>query len=776
MSREDGDEPSLETVMLCKLIAESQGDMLQKLHESQGDTLRELIGSQQRSQEHMLKKLTTSFKSGLEEVLNRQNKAGGEDEKEDEADPEKKPIIAADLDGNNVLDEYQELYDKVCAGNKGRVVELLTIYFPEAAGIAITCDNETILHIAVRSRDNLEMVKELVKRMTPEALEIKDKYGSTALHVAALHGQKQAAAQIISKNLKLTQMRDEYDRIPLETAIVHVSDGQKDTVKYLYTKTRDEYPSPFSGPNGAELLCSAIESGFYDLALALVEKFPKLVTEPTDGPRGVGGLKVLIDRPFAFESGANLSRLQGYIYSLIHVDRSSSLDYKTENHSLEISEGTTGYEENRGESSDGQEGDVENQLKAKKAPSPENKKAKGVVKKFILNYIMPYYARAPLVRRLYSQKVIHQQALELVNHMVRNIKQTIPSGQDVTIYLNKNEVMKTAIEYGITEFVTVCLDEYPHLIWDKFNDLTMIQMAVQERDENILNLILETSGNDRGFLVSREDDKGNNILHYAARLAPSAKLNLVSGTALQLQREVQWYKGVEAIIHPDYKYQRNKNDETAKSIFTEQHRDLVEKGEQWIKDTSGSCMVVATLIATVAFAAVFTVPGGNIGDTGDPKNGLPVFLNKWIFLLFAIGDCGSLFASVTSVLMFLAIMTSRYSEDDFYKSLLQKLIIGLLTLFFSMSGILLAFAAAFTLACGDKYWWAPVPLAIFGLVTIILFALLEFPLFARMVVSTYYPCVFRSKEDDAKKKTKRFTDNKKKTSRSNKPIDPKKER
>lgn len=101
-----------------------------------------------------------------------------------------------------------------------------------------------------------------------------------------------------------------------------------------------------------------------------------------------------------------------------------------------------------------------------------------------------------------------------------------------------------------------------------------------------------------------------------------------------MQREIQWFKGIENIVHPQYKYTRNGDKETAKSVFTGQHKELVEKGEKWMKDTSGSCMVVATLIATAAFAAAFTVPGGNISDTDSLINGVPIFLEKKTFALF----------------------------------------------------------------------------------------------------------------------------------------------
>lgn len=89
-----------------------------------------------------------------------------------------------------------------------------------------------------------------------------------------------------------------------------------------------------------------------------------------------------------------------------------------------------------------------------------------------------------------------------------------------------------------------------------------------------------------------------------------------------------------------------------------------------------------------------------------------------------------------SVLMFLAIMTSRYAEEDFYKSLPQKLIIGLATLFISMASILISFGAAFTIVLRQKYSWAPFPVASFGLVSVLLFAFSEFPLFLEMVYFT----------------------------------------
>lgn len=76
-------------------------------------------------------------------------------------------------------------------------------------------------------------------------------------------------------------------------------------------------------------------------------------------------------------------------------------------------------------------------------------------------------------------------------------------------------------------------------------------MAIAERNEMIVSLICDI-GDEVGYkidLVSTTDDHKNTILHYAAKLAPSAQLNLISGVALQMQREVQWFKARKMVSY-----------------------------------------------------------------------------------------------------------------------------------------------------------------------------------------------------------------------------------
>lgn len=193
------------------------------------------------------------------------------------------------------------------------------------------------------------------------------------------------------------------------------------------------------------------------------------------------------------------------------------------------------------------------------------------------------------------------------------------------------------------------------------------------------------------------------------------------------------------VFQPKVREVTNTDGLTPRELFTKEHKDMLKEGEQWLKDTSTSCTVVGALIITVVFAAAFTVPGGN-----DQNTGLPMFLHKRLFMLFIVSDALSLFTSSTSVLMFLGILTSRYSEDDFLKSLPTKMIIGLSTLFFSIATMMVAFSAGLLIMLRDQSWIV-VPIISLASVPVSLFVWMQFPLLVDMVMSTYGPGIFDSK-------------------------------
>ncbi|RZB64851.1 hypothetical protein D0Y65_041072 [Glycine soja] len=97
-----------------------------------------------------------------------------------------------------------------------------------------------------------------------------------------------------------------------------------------------------------------------------------------------------------------------------------------------------------------------------------------------------------------------------------------------------------------------------------------------------------------------KDNNNHNILHLAGKLAPSDQFHVVSGAALQMQRELLWFKEVEKIIQPLFKEIKDSEGRTPQMLFTEEHKGLA-KGEKWLKNTASSCMLVATLLSFSLF-------------------------------------------------------------------------------------------------------------------------------------------------------------------------------
>ncbi|KAI3918341.1 hypothetical protein MKX01_041661, partial [Papaver californicum] len=206
---------------------------------------------------------------------------------------------------NYIYKEHRPLYEAAKQGNWKQAEEIFKAD-PGAMMTEITIESETALHIAA-DHTKWEFVENLVGLVPPKALEQKDsKYGYTALHTAAMEGNTKVAKLMVKQNSLLTQIRDNYGRVPLHTAAKFVSEGQKEVLQYLYSVTRDDDPSPFPGQRGASLLCDLIDSNFY-------------VTEKTKN-HGMCALEVLVRRPFSFRSGNKTTWWQKRIYQFLQVD------------------------------------------------------------------------------------------------------------------------------------------------------------------------------------------------------------------------------------------------------------------------------------------------------------------------------------------------------------------------------------------------------------------------------------------------------------------------
>ncbi|GMN48857.1 hypothetical protein TIFTF001_018021 [Ficus carica] len=295
------------------------------------------------------------------------------------------------------------------------------------------------------------------------------------------------------------------------------------------------------------------------------------------------------------------------------------------------------------------------------------------------------------------------------------------------IEIEKETAILIAAKNGVTEMVQKILDLFPVAIHDmNAEKKNIVLLAVEHRQPHVYQLLLKRNIL-KDSVFQQVDDQGNSALHLAAMLG-GYKPWLIPGAALQMQWEIKWYEFVKRSMPPNFFVRYNNDRKTAKDIFTETHTDLVKAGGEWLTNTSQSCSVVAALIATVAFATSTTVPGGN-----DSESGKPTLEDKPAFELFAISSLIALCFSVTSVVMFLAILTSRYQENDFGRDLPRRLLVGLTSLFVSIAAMLVSFCAGHFFVLQDELQYAAFPVYAVTCLPVSFFAVAQFPLYFDLI-------------------------------------------
>ncbi|XP_054778884.1 uncharacterized protein LOC129286840 [Prosopis cineraria] len=325
----------------------------------------------------------------------------------------------------------------------------------------------------------------------------------------------------------------------------------------------------------------------------------------------------------------------------------------------------------------------------------------------------------------------------LVIELVRNIWKQILLLDELSmmkVIREPSQVIFDAAEVGNFEFLEELLSSYPDLMMEKDSrNRSIIHLAVLHRHASIFNLIHETGPNKDSIVSSLDSNDKCNLLHFAAKLAPPDRLDLVSGAAFQMMLELLWFEEVKKIMQPSAIEMKNSEGLTPSELFTEEHAKLLKEAESWMKGTAKSCMVVSTLIATGVFSAAFTIPGANNNETGTPN-----YLEKLPFLIFSISDVSALISSSTSILIFLSILISRYAEKDFLKSLPLKLVSGLIALFISVMSMMIAFSSAFFVTYYHGVKWVPCFISVLAFVPIPLFLFLQFPLGFDILYTKYF--------------------------------------
>ncbi|KAG7963033.1 hypothetical protein I3843_09G097500 [Carya illinoinensis] len=241
----------------------------------------------------------------------------------------------------------------------------------------------------------------------------------------------------------------------------------------------------------------------------------------------------------------------------------------------------------------------------------------------------------------------------------------------------------------------------------------ILHIAIKYRQLSIFDLVMKGEVTEKR-LVRKVDNEGNSILHVVGMKSKDYMPEKLQSPALELQDEMQWFERVKSKIPPHFH----------------------EHPTEWLKRTSEGCTVVAVLIATVAFAAAYTVPGGPNSQTGTP-----ILVNKPFFVVFTATDVLSLSFALTSVVIFLSIVSSPFRFQDFKESLPNKLMFGFTFLFLSVSMMMFAFGSTVLLMIQNRESWTKVILYALSFLPVGIFALSYFPLYISL--SETYKCLLK---------------------------------
>ncbi|KAG5545368.1 hypothetical protein RHGRI_017743 [Rhododendron griersonianum] len=590
-------------------------------------------------------------------------------------------------------EDSRELYIALVQGKSERVLELCQ-NFPDGPFQVVTIHDDTVLHVATSCK-RVDLVHELLKMVSVDQLDkltLQNNVGNTILHEASTSDKLvQAAKEMLIKAPELLNIRNDFDVTPLYRSVEF---GRMNMFKFLddlirrQKQTTDQEGDLEADPevyyrrnSKVTVLHTAVAIGSFDLALFIATRYKHLVDEQDND--GMTALQLLACNSLAFKSRGGGGFLKRLLCSRVLTEEMSTAAGEAE-----LTEDITETKEDRS-------------WIATKAVETRNRPR----------------------RHHYGNK----DSSSVPSEKKENEQKPVPSTKiaETPLFL--------ATKNGCLEIVKEILRVYPWAVEHiDHQGRTILHIAIKYRQMEVLDLVEQM-----GLLVKRLerklDKKSNTVLHMVGEKTEDRIVPELRSPAFELQENLLLYERVWDICPGSLLNTLNEDKKTALKLFEEENEPLRKKAKEWLQRTAEHCSLVAVLIATVAFAAAYTIPGGPNQSTG-----FPILLNRPFFVVFTLTDVLSLTFALTSVIIFLRILTSPFRLKDFKQSLPQILMLGVTLLILSVSMMMFAFAATVILMINKRKEWTKVALYTASLLPVTIFALSYLPLYLSFMKTFNY--------------------------------------
>ncbi|KAL0005150.1 hypothetical protein SO802_012711 [Lithocarpus litseifolius] len=427
----------------------------------------------------------------------------------------------------------------------------------------ITKKEETTLHIAAAASQEV-FVKNLVKRLSSENLTAENIVGNTALTYAAATGNVNIAKAMLKKNSNLPNLGS-----GVKPLFMAASLGHSQMVQFLYSETKEIV---CGGMKQAKLFITCVEGDLYGLKLEYqICRCLAAVDHPL---RRLAPLKAALELgccpllSLHFHPVLNSLPVLGEIRMAVlrgsDDTRRSQANPNFGGVALEMLKANPNFATTRNTDED----TVLHVL----ARNPSAFVSRPL-------WLLSFSLSIPGLK-LKQENSKQSQANELFENCLQAYRGDIENSSIIP------HVLFDAAESGNIECLIKLIRFDFDLLWKTRNSKSMFHVAVEKRHESIFNILNEI-GSIGDLIINTKIEKIGNILHLAAELAPREKLNAISGAALQMQREILWFKEVEKVVPPAFKEMKNGNGEKPYVLFARTHEELRTKAEKWMMDTSG---------------------------------------------------------------------------------------------------------------------------------------------------------------------------------------------